>query len=177
MSWTANISGLTSLSTELQAAARLGVHDGMELLGIEGTRIVQDFIGSPFNGKPAAVSTGNLMQSVISDVTEDAALTRLVIGVGQSAGADRYAAPVETGARPHLPPVEALIPWVRRKFGVSDEKKATSLAWAVAKSIEKKGTSGHEMFFRGDVELEQIAVPVLERAVAARLLAAHGGAA
>lgn len=105
------------------------------------------------------------------------ALARLQIGVGPSLGADRYAAPVETGARPHLPPVAALIPWVMRKLGAADEKQATSIAWAVAKSIEKKGTRGHEMFERAQIDLEPMAAPTIERAIAARLMAAGAGGA
>jgi hypothetical protein len=179
MSWTTRITGLDNLGPELQAEARLGVRDGLELLGAEGTKMVQDNIASPFQGKPPAVDTTNLLNSVISDVSDGdgQALARLQIGVGSSLGADKYAGPVETGARPHLPPVEALIPWVMRKLGASDEKQATSLAWAVAKSIAKKGTAGHEMFERAQIDLEPLAAPAIERAIAARLLAAGAGGA
>jgi hypothetical protein len=177
MSWTTQVNGLENLGPELQAQARLGVHDGMELLAIEGTRMVQDNIAAPFQGKPPALDTTNLLNSVVSDVSDDAAqaLTRLVIGVGPSLGADKYAAPVETGARPHMPPIAALIPWAMRKLGATDEKHARSLAWAVARSIAKKGTQGHEMFERAQIDLEPIAAPTLERAIAARLMA--GGVA
>jgi hypothetical protein len=175
MSWTTNIQGLDGLDVELQAQARLGVHDGLEILGIEGSRMVQDNIASPFNGRPAAVDTTNLLNSVTSSVSDEPAMTRLLIGVGPALGADIYAAPVETGARPHMPPIAALIPWVMRKMGASDEKTATSIAWAVAKSIAKKGTQGHEMFERAQIDLEPLAVPALERAISARLMA--GGAA
>jgi hypothetical protein len=37
------------------------------------------------------------------------------------------------------PPVSALIPWVNAKFGIGG-KEAVSIAWAVAKKIEKEGT-------------------------------------
>lgn len=169
MSWTAQIHGLDNLSPDLEMEARLGVHDGLELLGVEGQRMVQDNIATPFDGKPPAVDTANLINSVESAVTDGEPVSSLVIGVGQALGADKYAAPVETGARPHMPPIEALIPWVMRKFNVVEEKKATSLAWAVAAKIKQQGTMGHEMFERANVDLEPLAVPILEQAIAARI--------
>lgn len=174
MPFTAQIAGIDNLSTELLAAARLGIHDGMELLGTEGARLVQENIGAPYNGHPAAVDTGNLINSVVSEVSDEPAMTRLIIGVSPTAGAEQYAAPVETGAAPHMPPVESLVPWVMRKLDPRDEKHALSLAWAVAKSIQRRGTQGVEMFERAEIDLEPMAVPILERAIGARLLAAGG---
>lgn len=58
---------------------------------------------------------------------------------------------VEMGRRKgaRMPPISALIPWVRARFGVS-LKQATRIAWGVAKNISKNGikkrriiTSGH----------------------------------
>jgi hypothetical protein len=172
MSWTAQINGLTGLSPELQAAARLGIHDGMELLGVEGQRMVQDNIASPFNGKPAAMDTQVYLNSIVSDVYDEQALTRLVVGVSQTGGADKYAAPVETGARPHMPPVEALVPWVMRKLDPKDEKQALSIAWAIATKMRKQGTTGHEDFERALIDLEPMAPPILERAIASRMMMA-----
>jgi hypothetical protein len=77
---------------------------GLEKLGIEGERMVQKNITTPYNGIPPAVFTGNLASSVNSQVTDEQAMLRLVIGVSPTLGADKYAAPVETGARPHMPP-------------------------------------------------------------------------
>jgi len=45
-----------------------------------------------------------------------------------------HAAPVEDGSRPHMPRVDDLKPWARKKLG--DE----NLAWPVAIKIKKKGT-------------------------------------
>jgi len=50
-----------------------------------------------------------------------------------------YADYIEYGTRPHMPPVDALIGWVRRKLRV-DESKARSIAWSIAKHIKKYGT-------------------------------------
>jgi hypothetical protein len=97
----------------------------------------------------------------------------MIVGAGGSLKASEYAAPVETGTRPHFPPPSALLPWVQKKFGFEDEKEALSMAFAVAKSIAKKGTSGHFMFQRALTELEPLAVPALEKEIALAL-ARHG---
>lgn len=59
-----------------------------------------------------------------------------------------YALPVELGARPHMPPVEPLVDWVRRKLGKGG-KEGRGVAWAVARKIAKKGTPAHHMFRDG----------------------------
>jgi hypothetical protein len=42
-----------------------------------------------------------------------------------------------------LPPINAIENWVKAKFGYSGNE-AKQTAWAVAKSIEKKGTTWHQ---------------------------------
>jgi hypothetical protein len=42
-----------------------------------------------------------------------------------------------------LPPINAIENWVKAKFGYSGNE-ARQTAWAVAKSIEKKGTTWHQ---------------------------------
>jgi hypothetical protein len=176
MSWTAKIRGVDELAPELQAAVRFGIEAGAEMVGIEGQRAVQANIASEYNGHPPAVFTGNLMASIQYQTTEtDQAMTRLVIGVGTSLGANVYAAPVETGARPHFPPASALVPWVMKKFGADDEKTALSMAFAVAKSIAKRGTPGHEMFSRALEEMKTMAPPIIEHQIAQALIRAGFG--
>ncbi len=46
---------------------------------------------------------------------------------------------VELGTKPHMPPVEALIPWVRAVLGV-ERKRERSVAYLVARKIARKGT-------------------------------------
>lgn len=51
-----------------------------------------------------------------------------------------YADDIEFGRIPgSMPPVDALVPWVRRKLGVSNEKEARRVAFAIALSIKKRG--------------------------------------
>lgn len=50
-----------------------------------------------------------------------------------------YGAAVRGGTRPHFPPVDALIPWVRKKLGVP-ENRARSVAYLIARKISRVGT-------------------------------------
>jgi hypothetical protein len=164
--WTAHISGIENLAPEMLAAVGVGTQAGLEALGVKGAQMVQENITTPFGALPPAVASGNLAASIVSMFVREASLCREIISVSPSVGADVYAAPVETGARPHMPPVSALLPWIQKKFGIEDEKQAMSLAWAVATSMRKKGTQGHEMFSRALADLEPLAVPILEREIA-----------
>ena len=51
-----------------------------------------------------------------------------------------YAAAIEYGTKPHMPPSNELKYWARRKLG--NEK----LAYAIAKKIAQRGTKPHRMF-------------------------------
>jgi len=61
-----------------------------------------------------------------------------------------YAAFVEFGTDPHMPPVGPLIDWSRRKLGLN-EQEAKKTAWAIAKKIAKEGTEPVS-FMRSAVE-------------------------
>lgn len=70
----------------------------------------------------------------------------LEIKVGDDAGTIRgrdYSEQLAKGRAPgKMPPIKPLIRWAKAKFGVS-EKEATSIAWGVAKKIQKVGTQYH----------------------------------
>lgn len=166
MAWSAQVRGLENIEPEMLVAVHEGVQTGMETLGAKGQEMVQENISSPYEGKPPAVCFGNLDASIVSLFQWVADIAQEIVGVGPALQADRYAAPVETGARPHMPPVDALLPWVQKKFGIDNEKEALSVAFAVAKSIAKKGTQGHDMFSRALIALEPLAVPTLEASIA-----------
>jgi hypothetical protein len=59
-----------------------------------------------------------------------------------------YAAPVETGAKPHMPPVAPLIDWVEARLGLKGEE-AESVAQKIAWKIKRHGTKGKYMFRDG----------------------------
>lgn len=173
MDWGAQIHGMENLEPGMRAAAHEGVQAGLEALGIKGVEMVQQNIATPFDGKPAAVCFGNLAGSITSQFQWVADIAQEIVGVGAQLGADKYAAPVETGTVPHFPPPSALLPWVQKKFDIDDEKEALSAAFAVAASIRKRGTTGHEMFSRAIADLEPLAVPTLEKEIALAF-ARHG---
>jgi hypothetical protein len=175
MSWSAKVQGTEGLEGELLAAVGEGTQAGLEALGVKGAEMVQENITTPYNGKPAAVCFGILAGSVVSTFVREVGMFKEIVGVSPTLGADKYAAPVETGATwPNaMPPASALLPWVQKKFGIEDEKQALSMAFAIAKSIKKKGTQGHEMFSRALTEIEPLCAPALEAGIA-RACAAHG---
>jgi hypothetical protein len=173
MAWKTQITGVEKLEPEMLAAFYEGVQAGLEALGIKGAEMVQEFIVTPYQGLPPAVAFGNLAASIVATFVREASMCTEIIGVSPAVGADVYAAPVETGSRPHMPPASALLPWIQKKFGIEDEKQALSMAFAIAKAMKKRGTRGHEMFSRTLVGLEPLAPEVLEQAIAAAF-AAHG---
>jgi len=170
MAFTTTITGVDQVSVELQDAIRAGTQAGLEVIGVKGAEMVQENIRTPYGDLPPAVAQGNLAASVVSTYVRDPSYSAVIIGISPQLGASAYAAPVETGARAHMPPASALLAWVQKKFGAMDEKQALSMAFAVAKSIAKKGTRGHEMFSRALASLEPLATPTLEHSLAQAFL-------
>lgn len=166
MTWSAQIRGVENLAPEMETAFHAGVQRGLETLGIKGAAMVQENISTPYGELPPAVAFGNLLASVVASFRRDATMATEIIGVSPNVGADLYAAPVETGTRPHMPPASALLPWVQKKFSDIDEKSALSLAFAIATKIRQRGTQGHFMFERAIEALEPMAPEILEAALA-----------
>lgn len=83
-----------------------------------------------------------------------------------------HAVPVELGTRPHFPPLEPLIDWVKAKFGISSEKEARGAAFLVARKISRKGTQAQRPFGLTFQALEGQVAAIFDRAaarIAARL--------
>lgn len=74
-----------------------------------------------------------------------------------------YALPVEIGTRPHFPPIEPLIDWVRAKLGIP-EREARGVAFLVARKISRVGTEGAHMFGRGFDAVEAAVIAIFEAA-------------
>lgn len=84
--------------------------------------------------------TGMTAASIASDAFSTPAG---VIGtVGSSQPSATF---IELGTKPHMPPVEALVPWVRAVLGV-DRKRERSVAYLVARKIARKGTKAQRPF-------------------------------
>lgn len=78
-------------------------------------------------------------------VTSDAFATSAgVLGVVGSALP--VAAFLELGTKPHMPPVAALVPWVRAAMGIVDLQEAERVAFLVARKIGRYGTKPKKHF-------------------------------
>lgn len=89
---------------------------------------------------PAGAS-GNLRRSVTFKF-----LNRLSVRIEPQA---KYADYVETGTKPHMPPVSAITPWARIK-GLNP--------WAVARGIAKHGTKAHPYEDKTAIQAERFAI-------------------
>jgi hypothetical protein len=141
--------------------ARSALRDALErasqrALALLEERVVAN-IRAPLGPKPPAVAYGLLASSVFSEPRERPELGGVV---AVHPPADAYAAAVEFGARAHFPPIAGLLRWVQAKFGPADPREARSRAFLVARSIARRGTSGHFMFQRA-VEQERANVAAL----------------
>jgi hypothetical protein len=155
-----SIKGLNQATEEVRAAVHQGVLVGLEALGVTAVKQVVENIRSPYDGMPPAVASGNLAASPFATVTPSATLSRLLVQAG---------APADVYARPHMPPVNALLPWVKQKFGIDDEKSALRVAWAIAINQAKKGLRGRQMFDRAQVIIDPQAASIIERQIAVSL--------
>jgi hypothetical protein len=133
MTFSIKFEGATKLAPDALAAFEEGARNGLEKTALKGLSILQ--LKTP-------VALGFLVNS--EQVSFDWTVPRATLFAGPPA--DVYALPVETGSKAHMPPPEALIPWVMRKIGASTEKEALSIAWAIATNIKKRGTQGAHMF-------------------------------
>ena len=57
-----------------------------------------------------------------------------------------YVQPVDLGTKPHFPPIEPLVDWVKIRFAVSSEQQAEHIARAIAWKIFHRGTEGAHVF-------------------------------
>lgn len=73
-----------------------------------------------------------------------------------------YAVYVETGTRPHFPPIEPLEDWVQQKLGIEDERERRSVAFLIARKISVKGTPADGTWGR----VHDLAEPYVERKLA-----------
>lgn len=141
------------------------------VLMLEGD--VERNIGTPYEGKPAAVAFGTLVNHIFGEVVDHELDVSGFVGIAPPA--DVYGAAVETGTRPHFPPVDALIPWVKKKFDVKNESQARSIAYCIARKIAQRGTVGHFMFQRAfDTDEAKIGA-IFEAETASALAALEGG--
>lgn len=90
-------------------------------------------------------ATGLLRESIAA---EPPVVGNTLLGVVGTSLA--HAVPVELGTRPHFPPIEPIMDWVRSKLDIKDDGNATVYytALAIARKIAARGTLGVGMFHR-----------------------------
>lgn len=89
-------------------------------------------------------ATGHLRNYTVYQILGKAEDMKLE--VRQSAASSsgfHYGVAVRQGTRPHFPPPRALVPWVMKKLGISGEKQALKVAWAIAVKISRVGTKAN----------------------------------
>jgi hypothetical protein len=156
---------LDGLPDALNDAIDRGLDRATDMLRSAAAGIAQ----SPF-GETVAGGLGEFAASVRGAVTSSG--NKHSGHIFLAPPADQYGMFVETGSAPHFPPPGALLGWVRRRLGVSDEKKAREIAFLIGRRISKKGTEGKHIFERALRDNESRVIQILEeelgRAVATR---------
>lgn len=116
-------------------------------------------------------ATGLTAASISSDVFSQPQGVLGVVGSSQPS-----AAFVEFGTKPHMPPVDALVPWVRSVLGINGPE-ARSVAFLVARKIAAKGTRAQKPFEKTLQRLEGQIVRQFENAADRIAQKLAGGAA
>jgi len=164
------VRGLDTATAQVKAAVSEGIRNALNVAGARGEALVKEAIYTPYLGRPPAVATGNLVNSITaSPVSQSPGISRVEIIA--AAPADQYAGYVEAGTGPHFPPPSALLLWVKKKFSVSTEKQALSIAFAVARKIAKRGVTAFGMFARAFNKLEGELGGIFEAQIAKALRA------
>ena len=106
-------------------------------------------------------ASGLTAASITSDVASTPAGVLGVVGSSQPS-----ALFLELGTGPHMPPVQALEPWVKAVLGVRDPKEIKSVAFLVARKIAREGTPARHPMARAAQSVESQVLAMVERAAA-----------
>lgn len=157
---------LRELQAQLRGSPKIVVEE-LERATIEADQLIEREVKE----RVPRGAHGLLAQSVFSEeqVTENGALG--VVGTPMN-----YAIAVELGTRPHFPPIEPLIDWVKAKLGIQEEKAARGAAFAIAKKISVRGTVGQFPFQLASIATEEGVRAIFDQATD-RIIARMGGAA
>lgn len=73
---------------------------------------------------------------------------------------------VELGTRPHMPPAQALEPWVKAVLGIREPKEVKSVAFLVARKIAREGTPAQYPMARAASAIEGQILAMFEQGAA-----------
>ena len=104
-------------------------------------KIVRNITGTRYGRRIA--DTGQLAHATFTQTEKKQHRYKVVVNKD-------YAQAVEYGTKPHYISNKILgkrlVPWVRRKLGITNTKKAIAIARAIRRKIAKKGTKGRPYF-------------------------------
>lgn len=168
MQYEIDLSGMRRLQANL-AKNPVVVREELERAVIEADLLLAREVSerSPVGAGGAAGFKGSIFH------TEEIGETSVIGIVSTSV---RHAVPVEIGTRPHFPPIDPLIDWVKAKLNIRGEKEARGAAFAIARKIAVRGTKAQRPFGQTFQELEDQVKAIFD-AAAARITArlAEGG--
>ena len=156
MNLSISIAGLDALERGMREAPH---YSGLVLTGAmrEATLLAQ----REWQENMPRGATGLTAGSIHSDVSSTPAGVLGVVGSSQPS-----AVWVELGTRPHMPPSEALQPWVQAVLGISDPKEVHNVAFLVARKIARKGTPAQRPMARAVKATQGQIIAIFERAAA-----------
>lgn len=161
------IRGLAEATGAVRAAIVAGGQAGLAAIAARGQALVQQNIQRPPFGSPV-VASGVLLSSIAFELRSGPGMIGSAVVFAQPPGGE-YAGYVEAGTGPHFPPPSALLLWVKKRFGASNDKEALSIAFAVARKIRQRGTLARGMFAAAFRQLSAEIGGIFERAIAAAI--------
>ena len=147
---------------DFPAALRRGIERGLARATKLLERAVMAKAQTPLGAKSDA-ALGQLARNVTSELYEEEG--RAVGRVFLASPADRYGIFVEVGTRPHFPPPAALLGWVQRRLGVTNDRQARQIAFLIGRKIARQGTRGRFFFEQALQENEGRVVAALEEEI------------
>ncbi|RMX19072.1 HK97 gp10 family phage protein [Vandammella animalimorsus] len=106
-------------------------------------------------------ASGDAWRSIGSEVHSTPAGVLGVVG-----SASPVAAFVELGTKPHMPPIDAIQPWVKAVLGIADPKENRRVAYLVARKIAAHGTEAKRPLGRAAEAMQPQVVRLFEDAAA-----------
>ncbi len=117
---------------------------------------------SPFGG------TGELRESWQSEPAKNVEF-RKVSGRTVSLGAGGIKAlSIDQGAKQHFPPIDpvpALDIWIRRKLGITNNRKVQRAAFKIGQKFKRRGKKGIKLFTKNFERMESQITAIMQRAV------------
>lgn len=131
-----DVQGLRELQAAMQRAPKMVVQE-LERATVEADMLLAREVSE----RMPKGAHGLLKQSLFHEEQVEEFGVKGLVGTPMS-----YAVPVELGTKPHMPPIEPLIDWVKEQLGIRSEKAARGVAFAIAIKISRRGTTGQFPF-------------------------------